>query len=258
MNAAEEKTVLSGAAGTGSYRYAVLSPTFFLLAVVVALVSGVAALASPTSVSANALCTPQNRVWGNCGSATRQKFRNTVRPAQREHLAFIGQIQWQATTRTHITSGFAGGATAIPARRIEIPSTFQQLVIYPIRPTASHFGRDPPVQLTLNPRYNRSTRYAAAVSVFVAAKEPPLERLHPDTTYEKGSAKLSLESVRKMSTEEIIKSLKPGAESPLSVKPNGKIVQGNTRIKVLQERGVDVNSLPRTIHKPDNSETGKK
>jgi hypothetical protein len=90
------------------------------------------------------------------------------------------------------------------------------------------------------------------------AKEPPLERLHPDTTYEKGSAKLSLESVRKMSTEEIIKSLKPGAESPLSVKPNGKIVQGNTRIKVLRERGVDVNSLPRTIHKPDNSETGKK
>ena len=170
MSTAEETTVLSGAAGTGGYRYAVLSPTFFLLAVVVALVSGLAALAGPTSVSAKALCTPPNRAWGNCGSATRQKFRNTVCPAQQEHLTLIGQIQWQATTKTQIAPGSADGATAIPVRHIEILSTFRQLVIYPTHPTANHFGRDPPVQLQLNPWYESNTQYDPAAGFCIAAE----------------------------------------------------------------------------------------
>jgi hypothetical protein len=35
------------------------------------------------------------------------------------------------------------------------------------------------------------------------------------------------------------------AEEPLVVKPDGRVVQGNTRIKVLQERGFPVDDLPR-------------
>jgi hypothetical protein len=33
----------------------------------------------------------------------------------------------------------------------------------------------------------------------------------------------------------------------LRVKPDGRIMNGNTRVKVLEERGFDVNSLPREI-----------
>ncbi len=177
----KEKTVLPETAGTPRRGRAVSLRAFYSLAVLLALVFCLARLVGPSCASAKTLGAVQSRVRENCGSAARQKFHNTVRPAQREHLAFIGQIQWQATTRTHITSGSAGGATAIPARRIEIPSTFQQLVIYPIHPTASHFGRDPPVQLTLNPRYDRNTRYAAAASAFVAAKsETSVQLVHSD------------------------------------------------------------------------------
>ncbi len=144
-----------------------LTPLLFLLAALIALASG---LVGPSSASAKTPCTPQNRAWENCGSAARQKLRNTVRPAQQEHLTLIGQIQWQATTKTHKTSGSAGGATAIPAPHAGIPSTFQQLVIYPIHPTVSHFGRDPPVRFRRTIRYDRSARYGVAVSVFVAAE----------------------------------------------------------------------------------------
>ena len=49
----------------------------------------------------------------------------------------------------------------------------------------------------------------------------------------------------KKSTEEIIDSLKPGSVEPLMVKENGVIMQGNTRIMILQQRAIDVNSLPR-------------
>ncbi len=75
-----------------------------------------------------------------------------------------------------------------------------------------------------------------------------MRRLHPDETYETDQkAKRSLEYWRQQSTEEIIQSLKPrvGNQEALAVKPDGVVVQGNTRTKVLEERGVDVNSLPR-------------
>ena len=48
------------------------------------------------------------------------------------------------------------------------------------------------------------------------------------------------------STESIVKSLRPDSEQPLMTDGAGKIWQGNMRIRVLQERGFDVNSLPRT------------
>lgn len=77
---------------------------------------------------------------------------------------------------------------------------------------------------------------------------PPIRRLHPDETYEMDQkAKRSLEYWRQQSTEQIIQSLEPraGNKEALTVKPDGTVVQGNTRTKVLEERGVDVNSLRR-------------
>jgi hypothetical protein len=77
--------------------------------------------------------------------------------------------------------------------------------------------------------------------------QPKLRRIHPDSTYERGSARYSLESIRRMSTGEIVDSLAPRAAEPLTVKLDGRIFDGNTRIKVLQERGYDINILPRVI-----------
>jgi RHS repeat-associated protein len=77
-------------------------------------------------------------------------------------------------------------------------------------------------------------------------KKAALELIHSEKTYSQGLAKTELESQRKRSTEDIIKSLQPGAKEPLTVKASGTVMDGNTRVKVLQERGVNVNELPRT------------
>jgi hypothetical protein len=39
----------------------------------------------------------------------------------------------------------------------------------------------------------------------------------------------------------------------LTVKPDGTIMNGNHRIRVLRDRGVDVDSLPRVPYDPDDS-----
>jgi hypothetical protein len=48
----------------------------------------------------------------------------------------------------------------------------------------------------------------------------------------------------------IIDSLAPGAFKPLEVKEDVGIMAGNTRVLILQERGIDVNSLPRIDYVP--------
>jgi hypothetical protein len=76
---------------------------------------------------------------------------------------------------------------------------------------------------------------------------PPLRRIHADETLESGSNRLSLEYWRQCSTDEIVESLRPGNVEPLKVKPDGRIFDGNVRIKALEERGFDVNNLEREI-----------
>jgi len=51
----------------------------------------------------------------------------------------------------------------------------------------------------------------------------------------------------KLSDRELIDSLKPGQPGSLKVRPDGTIVDGYHRIKILRDRGVDVDSLPREI-----------
>jgi hypothetical protein len=79
------------------------------------------------------------------------------------------------------------------------------------------------------------------------SSQPPLQHIHSDATYQSGSAKLALEYWRKQPTDAIVRSLAPGSREALRVKPDGRIMNGNTRTKVREERGVDVNSLPREI-----------
>ena len=76
---------------------------------------------------------------------------------------------------------------------------------------------------------------------------PPLRRIHSDHTLEVGTNRVALEYWRKQPTEDIVNSLQPGQPEALKVKFDGRIMNGNTRIKVLEERGFDVNSLPREV-----------
>ena len=47
----------------------------------------------------------------------------------------------------------------------------------------------------------------------------------------------------------IVASLRPGISSmPLQVKTDGTVMDGNTRIRMLQGRGYDVESLPRQLY----------
>jgi hypothetical protein len=75
--------------------------------------------------------------------------------------------------------------------------------------------------------------------------KPPLRRLHDSVYEQSGTARSSLEYHRRKATQEIVESLRRGAPSPLIVKPDGTIVQGNTRIKVLEERGYPIDDLER-------------
>lgn len=75
-------------------------------------------------------------------------------------------------------------------------------------------------------------------------KKIKLKRAHSAETI-RSSNKPGYDYWSKRSTGEIVKSLRAGQEEPLTVKPDGRIFQGNTRVLILQERGFDINTLPR-------------
>jgi hypothetical protein len=62
---------------------------------------------------------------------------------------------------------------------------------------------------------------------------------------ETGASRFSLAYWRQRETVEIVASLRPGQAESLRVKPDGRILNGNVRVKVLAERGYDVNGLER-------------
>ncbi len=74
---------------------------------------------------------------------------------------------------------------------------------------------------------------------------PPLRRIHTDDTLASGASNLSLEYWRQRKTEDIIESLRPGKIEALRVKPDGRIINGNVRIKILEEWGFEVDGLER-------------
>jgi hypothetical protein len=84
-------------------------------------------------------------------------------------------------------------------------------------------------------------RYGITADVFGMANRPPLRMMHPESSLRPSS----LDFWRKQSTDDIVKSLSSGAKEPLIVDESGLIWQGNHRIKVLRERGFNVNDLPR-------------
>src|SRR5579862_2987496 len=75
--------------------------------------------------------------------------------------------------------------------------------------------------------------------------QPPLKPLHSDTSL----IQSKLDKYGKLSTDELVASLGPGQQGSLKVRPDGIIVDGHHRIKVLRDRGVDVDSLAREDRK---------
>jgi hypothetical protein len=73
---------------------------------------------------------------------------------------------------------------------------------------------------------------------------PRLRRLHSDASIlqNKQSSDLYWSS---RNTNEITDSLLPGMKEPLMAKQDGTVMQGNTRLSILEQRGVDIHSLPR-------------
>lgn len=72
---------------------------------------------------------------------------------------------------------------------------------------------------------------------------PPLKFLHSESAL----IELKLEYFRRLSTEVLIDSLKPEKSGALKTKPDGTIMDGHHRVKVLSERGVAIDNLPREI-----------
>lgn len=58
---------------------------------------------------------------------------------------------------------------------------------------------------------------------------------------------LKLEYFRKISSEDLLESLKPENTGALKTKADGTIMNGHHRITILRERGIDVEKLPREI-----------
>jgi hypothetical protein len=81
----------------------------------------------------------------------------------------------------------------------------------------------------------------------VEEPQPSLKRIHSDATITSGSNRLSYDFWRQRATDDIVQSLRPGVDEALRSEPDGRIINGNARIKVLEERGFDVNALPREV-----------
>jgi len=73
--------------------------------------------------------------------------------------------------------------------------------------------------------------------------QPPLRSLHPESSL----SRAKLDQFAKLSNRELVDSLKPGQPGSLKVRPDGTMIDGHHRIKILRDRGVDVDSLPREI-----------
>jgi hypothetical protein len=75
------------------------------------------------------------------------------------------------------------------------------------------------------------------------AKLPPLKPLHADTSL----SQVKLDTFRKLTNEELLDSLSPGQPGSLKARPDGTMIEGHHRIRILRDRRVDVDSLPREI-----------
>jgi ParB-like chromosome segregation protein Spo0J len=73
--------------------------------------------------------------------------------------------------------------------------------------------------------------------------DAPLKFLHPATSL----IQSKLDFFSALTTDELVRSLRPGLEHSLKVRPDGTILDGHHRIAVLWDRGANVDASPREI-----------
>ena len=73
--------------------------------------------------------------------------------------------------------------------------------------------------------------------------QPPLRPLHRDESLNK----VKLAQFERLNDEDLLRSLEPGQSNCLKVRPDGTILEGHHRVRVLRARGIDVDALPRQI-----------
>jgi len=72
---------------------------------------------------------------------------------------------------------------------------------------------------------------------------PPLRPLHAESLLNR----VKLATFEKFTIDTLRQSLAPGQEHCLKVRPDGTMLDGHHRIRVLKDRGEDVNALPREV-----------
>ncbi len=83
------------------------------------------------------------------------------------------------------------------------------------------------------------------------SNRPKLRRLHPDSTILANSSSVTF--WESQPTYVIVQSLRRGQPEPLIVKHDGTVVQGNTRIYVLEQRNYDLTTLPWDSHESNDA-----
>lgn len=71
----------------------------------------------------------------------------------------------------------------------------------------------------------------------------PLKWLHPDSSL----SRAKLQMFAGWSTEKLCDALKPGQQFALKARPDDTVLDGHHRLKILRERNVDIDALPREV-----------
>jgi ParB-like chromosome segregation protein Spo0J len=85
----------------------------------------------------------------------------------------------------------------------------------------------------------------------ITMKQPPLKPLHSDDALNR----IKIDKFNKLSDKELIDSLQLGQDGSLKARLDGTVLDGHHRLKMLRERGVDIDALPREIIEKDSSTT---
>lgn len=75
------------------------------------------------------------------------------------------------------------------------------------------------------------------------SQQPPLKSLHVESTLNP----TKIQRFSQLSDNELIESLRPGHPGSLKTRPDGTVIDGHHRVKVLRDRGIDVDALPREV-----------
>src|SRR5262249_38336038 len=106
-----------------------------------------------------------------------------------------------------------------------------------------------PDQFQCRGRRHECRRHRAAADRLDSPREregamtPPLKPLHSDEAI----LPLKLAEYGQRTTDELIDSVRPGKRHSLKTHPDGTILDGHHRVRILRNRGVDVDALPREI-----------